>query len=74
MGIPGLLANIEPYATRSAPAALDGYSAVVDGPALAFFAQKLAAEANKERIPSYADINAIAIRWLKSLENRNFKV
>jgi hypothetical protein len=74
MGIPGLLANIEPYATRSTPAGLDGYAVVIDGPALAYFAHKLAAEFNKSRIPCYADINALAIRWLKSLENNNFKV
>lgn len=76
MGIQGLARRLEPYATRYSPQQLDGYSAVVDGPALAYYAHKLALTtfASASRIPSYSDITAQAICWLKSLESINIKV
>jgi hypothetical protein len=76
MGIQGLARRLEPYATRYSSDQLDGYSAVVDGPALAYYAHKLAlaSAASATRIPSYADIVAEAIRWLTSLEHNNIKV
>jgi hypothetical protein len=74
MGIPGLAGRLEPYATRCTPAELEGYVAIIDGPALAYFAHRVAAETNKSRLPSYADINAAAIRWLNHLEATNIKV
>lgn len=73
MGIPGLIPRLDPYAIRCTPAELEGYVAIIDGPALAYAAHRSAAEANK-CLPSYADINAVAIRWLKHLENINIKV
>ena len=76
MGIPGLARRLEPYATRYTDEQLSGYSAVIDGPALAYYAHKLAlaASARLGRIPSYADVNAEAIRWLSLLEQCNIKV
>lgn len=76
MGIPGLARRLEPYASRYSLAEVEGYSAVLDGPALAYFAHKLAhaAAANQTRIPSYADIITEAIRWLNSLEYMNIEV
>jgi hypothetical protein len=76
MGIQGLARRLEPYTTRYSSDQLDGYSAVVDGPALAYYAHKLAlaSAASATRIPSYADIVAEAIRWLTSLEHNNIKV
>lgn len=76
MGIQGLARRLEPYATRYSSEQLDGYSAVVDGPALAYYAHKLALAtcASTSRIPSYSDINAEAIRWLNALESININV
>jgi len=76
MGIQGLARRLEPYATRLSSEQLDGYSAVIDGPALAYHAHKLAlaSAASATRIPSYADIVAEARRWLYSLEKSNIKV
>jgi hypothetical protein len=76
MGIQRLARRLEPYATRYSSEQLDGYSAVVDGPALAYYAHKLAlaSAASASRIPSYADIVAEAIHWLASLEKSNIKV
>jgi hypothetical protein len=76
MGIPGLARRLEPYATRYSPEQLEGYSAVIDGPALAYYAHKLALSASTSpaRIPSYVDIIAEAIRWLNGLEQMNIKV
>ncbi|KAG9192986.1 hypothetical protein G6011_11720 [Alternaria panax] len=76
MGIQGLARRLEPYATRFSPGQLDGYSAVIDGPALAYYAHKLAlaSAASAARIPSYADIVAEAINWLAELEKSNIMV
>ncbi|KAI5366878.1 hypothetical protein CC77DRAFT_1024075 [Alternaria alternata] len=76
MGIQRLARRLEPYATRYSSEQLDGYSAVVDGPALAYYAHKLAlaSAASASRIPSYADIVAEAIHWLASLEKSDIKV
>lgn len=76
MGIQGLARRLEPYATRFSSDQLDGYSAVVDGPALAYYAHKLAltAAASASRIPSYADIVSHAIGWLSALEANKIKV
>lgn len=76
MGIPGLARRLEPYAVRCTRDQLDGYSAVIDGPALAYHAQKLAAisAASLARLPSYIDIQNEAIRWLMTLEKLNIKV
>jgi len=76
MGIQGLARRLEPYATRFSSDELNGYSAVIDGPALAYYAHKLAlvASTSVSRIPSYSDINTEAINWLNSLEANNIKV
>jgi hypothetical protein len=76
MGIPGLARRSEPYASRHASQELEGYHAIIDGPSLAYHAHKLAliGSAGQPRIPSYADINAEAIRWLDSVEAVNIKV
>ncbi|USP74062.1 hypothetical protein yc1106_01336 [Curvularia clavata] len=76
MGIQGLARRLEPYATRFSSEQLQGYSAVVDGPALAYYAHKLAlsAAANASWMPSYADIVSQAIDWLSALEANNIKV
>lgn len=74
MGIPGLASHLEPYATRYTSAELVGYTTIIDGPSLAYFAHRLAAQASSSHLPSYTDINAVAIRWLKNLENINIKV
>ncbi|KNG46926.1 dna replication initiation factor cdc45 [Stemphylium lycopersici] len=76
MGIQGLARRLEPYATRFSSDELNGYSAVIDGPALAYYAHKLALVAftSASRIPSYQDINTEAINWLNSLEANNIKV
>ena len=73
MGIPGLARRSEPYAEYRSARQLDGYHAIVDGPSLAYHAHKLAL-AGSFRVPSYADINTEAIRWLNSLETANIKV
>lgn len=73
MGIPGLARRSEPYAEYRSARQLDGYHAIVDGPSLAYHAHKLAL-AGSPRVPSYADINTEAIRWLNSLETANIKV
>lgn len=76
MGIAGLARWLHPYAGRYTPEDLGGYYAVVDGPSLAYHAHQLAhaTTSSHARPPSYADINAQAIRWLKALENVNIKV
>jgi hypothetical protein len=76
MGIPGLARRLEPYSSRCSDQELTGYSAIIDGPGLAYEAHKLAlgAAADQTRIPSYADINNAAIRWLSALENQGIKV
>ncbi|KAL6152278.1 hypothetical protein ACJBU6_09155 [Exserohilum turcicum] len=76
MGIQGLTRHLEPYATRLSSDQLDGYAGVVDGPALAYHAHKLAlaAAASASRMPSYADITAQALCWLRALESSNIKV
>ncbi|KAF3042377.1 hypothetical protein E8E12_006197 [Didymella heteroderae] len=73
MGIPGLARRSEPYAECRSAQQLDGYEAIVDGPSLAYHAHKLALDGSP-RVPSYAEINTEAIRWLNSLETANIKV
>ncbi|KAH7401693.1 XPG domain containing-domain-containing protein [Pyrenochaeta sp. MPI-SDFR-AT-0127] len=74
MGIPGLARRLEPYSTLYSAQQLEGYSAVIDGPALAYHAHKLALAASHTRVPSYADIITEAIRWLNGLEDMKIKV
>ncbi|KAF1842175.1 uncharacterized protein K460DRAFT_409593 [Cucurbitaria berberidis CBS 394.84] len=76
MGVAGLARRLEPYASRYSLQEVEGYSAILDGPALAYYAHKLAlvASAGQTRIPSYADIITAAFRWLNSLEDMNIKV
>ncbi|KAF5849030.1 hypothetical protein GGP41_010123 [Bipolaris sorokiniana] len=76
MGIQGLARRLEPYATRFSSDQLDGYSAVIDGPALAYHAHKLAltATASASQMPSYSDIVSQALCWLTALEANNIKV
>jgi hypothetical protein len=76
MGIPGLARRLEPYATSYSQDQLSGYVAIIDGPALAYHAHKLAlaVSSSTARIPSYVDIVQQAIRWLNSLEELNIKV
>jgi hypothetical protein len=76
MGIQGLARRLEPYSSRYSSQQLEGYTAIVDGPGLAYEAHKLAlsAAANQSRVPSYTDINNEAIRWLNSLEDQGIKV
>jgi hypothetical protein len=74
MGIPGLATRLEPYAIRTSSADVDGYVAIIDGPALAYFAHRVANQGTKYRLPSYADINQVAIRWLEHLESINIRV
>jgi hypothetical protein len=76
MGIAGLARCLDPYAIRYTPDELAGYHAVIDGPSLAYHAHELALAhmGDQVRLPSYAEINAQAIRWLKALETVNIKV
>ncbi|KAF2687263.1 hypothetical protein K458DRAFT_295682 [Lentithecium fluviatile CBS 122367] len=76
MGIAGLARRLDPYASRYTPEELGGCHAIVDGPSLAYHAYELAhaVSSNQSRLPSYADINAQAIRWLKALEDVDIKV
>ena len=76
MGIPGLARRLEPYASQYSPEQLEGYSAVIDGPALAYFGHKLAlaASSNQASVPDYENIRAESIRWLESLEASSIKV
>ncbi|KAH9871629.1 hypothetical protein J1614_005884 [Plenodomus biglobosus] len=76
MGIPGLARRLEPYAAQHSPNQLQGYSAVIDGPALAYFGHKLAVIAAKDasKLPSYQDITTEALHWLDQLESINVKV
>ncbi|KAF1942733.1 hypothetical protein EJ02DRAFT_454038 [Clathrospora elynae] len=76
MGIPGLARRLEPYATTCSPEQLDGYSAVIDGPALAYYSHKLAlaASGSPTRLPSYEDVITAAMHWLSALEQINIKV
>lgn len=76
MGIQGLARRLEPYATRFSSDQLDGYSAVVDGPALAYHAHKLAlaTSVSASRMPSYSDIVSQALCWLTALEANDIKV
>ncbi|KAI8937361.1 hypothetical protein NX059_006567 [Plenodomus lindquistii] len=76
MGIPGLARRLEPHAAQYAPDQLDGYSAIIDGPALAYFGHKLAVAASTDafKLPTYQDITTGAIRWLDQLESIHVKV
>jgi hypothetical protein len=76
MGIPGLARRLEPYAGRYSAQQVDGFSAIIDGPSLAYHAHRLAASASagQPRLPSYTEINNEAIRWLESLEEQGIKV
>lgn len=76
MGIQGLARRLEQYSVRYTSQQLDGYTAIIDGPSLAYKAHGLAlsAAASQSRIPSYIDINNEAINWLTSLENQGIKV
>lgn len=76
MGIAGLARRLDPYASRYTIEDLEGYHAIVDGPSLAYHAHELALAHTSSQVglPSYADINAQAIRWLKALEKVNIKV
>ncbi|KAH7077589.1 XPG domain containing-domain-containing protein [Paraphoma chrysanthemicola] len=76
MGISGLARRLEPYATRYSAQELEGYSAIVDGPSLAYEGHKLALSSGSSpsKIPSYTDINSVAIGWLESLEKQGIKV
>ncbi|KAF2712065.1 hypothetical protein K504DRAFT_400504 [Pleomassaria siparia CBS 279.74] len=76
MGIAGLARRLEPYATHFTKDQLEGRSAIIDGPALAYDAHRVAAAAaaSLSRVPTYADINAEAIRWLNALESVDIKV
>lgn len=76
MGIAGLARRLEPYASRYTPDQLDGYNAIIDGPSLAYHAHQLAhaITSNHSRLPSYADVNDQALRWLNALEQINITV
>lgn len=74
MGIPGLASRLEPYASRCPSSDLHSYIAIIDGPALAYFAHRIASEGKKSRLASYADVTAAAIRWLDHLEDAKIKV
>lgn len=74
MGIPKLTKSLEPFAVQRPLVQLTYYSAVIDGPALAYHAWSLAAETRRSGIPSYADVNHAAIRWLHRLETFNIQV
>jgi hypothetical protein len=76
MGIPGLARRIEPYAIRYSAQDLEGYTAIIDGPSLAYEGQKLALSfaSSQSKVPTYADINNAAIQWLESLEHQGIKV
>jgi len=76
MGIPGLARRLEPYAAQHSPGALDGYSAIIDGPALAYFGHRLALAASTDvaKLPSYKDVIRETIRWLDHLESINIRV
>ena len=76
MGIAGLTRRLQPHATRYRHEDLSGYQAIIDGPSLAYHAHKLALLeiGDDPRIPSYADINRLAIRWLEALEALNITV
>ena len=76
MGIQGLARRLEPYSSRYSSQQLEGYTAIIDGPGLAYEAHKLAlgTAANQSRIPSYTDINNEAVRWLSTLEDQGIKV
>lgn len=76
MGISGLARRLAPYSSRHSVNDLKGYSAIVDGPSLAYEAHRLALStaATQTRIPSYADINAEAVRWLSTLEEQGINV
>ncbi|KAH7400891.1 XPG domain containing-domain-containing protein [Phaeosphaeria sp. MPI-PUGE-AT-0046c] len=76
MGIPGLARRLAPYSSRCSEQDLKGYSAIVDGPSLAYEAHRLAfsAAATQTRIPSYADINNEAVKWLSALEEQGINV
>jgi hypothetical protein len=76
MGIQGLARRLEPYSNRYTASELEGYAAIIDGPGLAYEAHKLAlsAAASQTRIPSYADINNEAIKWLDALESQGIEV
>jgi hypothetical protein len=76
MGIQGLSRRLEPYSERYSSQQLERYTAIIDGPGLAYEAHKLAvgAVANQSRVPSYTEINSEAIRWLNTLEEQGIKV
>jgi hypothetical protein len=76
MGIQGLARRLEPYSTRYSAQQLVGYTAIIDGPGLAYEAHKLglSTAASQLRIPSYADMNNEAIKWLNSLEDQGITV
>ncbi|KAF2473350.1 uncharacterized protein BDR25DRAFT_387534 [Lindgomyces ingoldianus] len=73
MGIRGLAISLEPYAARYKIEELDGHTAIIDGPSLAYHAYHLAGKKCPLGIPSYRHINQEAIRWLRSLQE-NFSI
>lgn len=75
MGIPGLATRLEQYALPCTFADLANlhYEAIIDGPALAYWAHSIAAQ-NNTRLPSYTSINAVALHWLQHLEGSGIKV
>ncbi|KAF2735049.1 hypothetical protein EJ04DRAFT_512045 [Polyplosphaeria fusca] len=74
MGIVGLSTNLEPYAESYTPGQLHGYTAIIDGPGLAYHAHNLAREADPTCLPSYADVYEDAIRFLEGLEAMGISV
>ncbi|ORY10394.1 XPG domain containing-domain-containing protein [Clohesyomyces aquaticus] len=68
MGVRGLAGGLQPYAVSYKMEELDGRTAVIDGPSLAYHGYHLATTRGTNGIPSHHDINQEAIRWLRSLQ------
>lgn len=77
MGIPRLIAYLEPYAT---PAELSGCKVIIDGPGLAYhiYYRLLASKSRADNAiygaPSYAELGESAVFFLDELQTCNIIV
>lgn len=63
MGVPRLRLHLQPYADR---ATLNGGTAVIDGPALAYYIHSLCVT-NTVKVPSCEALGHVCLEWLDEL-------
>jgi hypothetical protein len=70
MGIPRLRRHLQPYSVLSA---LNSQTAIIDGPALAYYIHRLCAKQDNT-IPSCQVLGTTVLRWLERLDSYNITV